>query len=133
MPSRQHAARAAWVGRGLSAITVLALALDGATDLLAPELLRSQMVATGFPISLAPLLGCIILSCAVLYALPRTAVIGAILVTGFYGGAICTHLRLGQVGSPPELLSVLLAVLAWGGLYLRDERIRALLPLQERG
>ena len=69
------------------------------------------------------------LACAILYAIPRTAVLGAILTTGFLGGAICTHFRLGEIGSPPQLISLLLGVMTWGGLYLRDSRIRTLLPL----
>ncbi|WP_204312001.1 DoxX family protein, partial [Escherichia coli] len=79
-------------------------------------------------IQLAPVLGTIMLICAVLYALPQTATLGAIVVTGFLGGAICTHVRLGEFGSPPQVICLLLGLMAWGGLYLRDTRIRALLP-----
>lgn len=73
--------------------------------------------------------GPIILACAILYAIPATAVLGAILVTGFLGGAICAHVRIGELGSPPEIISLLLGVMTWGGLYARDPRIRAILPL----
>ena len=61
--------------------------------------------------------------------IPATAVLGAILVTGFLGGAICAHVRIGELGSPPELISLLLGAMTWGGLYARDPRIRAILPL----
>ena len=61
--------------------------------------------------------------------IPRTSVLGAILVTGFLGGAICAHVRIGELGSPPEIVSLLLGALTWGGLYTRDPRIRNLLPL----
>jgi hypothetical protein len=65
----------------------------------------------------------------ILYAIPATAVLGAILVTGFLGGAICAHVRIGELGSPPEIISLLLGPMTWGGLYARDPRIRAILPL----
>ncbi|MFK0165338.1 DoxX family protein [Rhizobium sp. NPDC090279] len=116
-----------WV---LSAIVILALAADAAVDLFAPSLISAQMEETGFPASLATAVGLIILVCVVLYAIPRTAVLGAILTTGFFGGAICAHFRLGEIGSPPQLISLLLGVVAWGGLYLRDERVRRLLPFR---
>lgn len=73
--------------------------------------------------------GPIILACAILYAIPATSVLGAILVTGFLGGAICAHVRIGELGSPPEIVSLLLGAMTWGGLYLRDSRIWTILPL----
>lgn len=116
-----------WV---LSAVVILVLVADGAVDLFAPALISAQMEETGFPAGLATPLGLFILVCVILYAIPRTAVLGAILATGFFGGAICAHFRLGEIGSPPQLISLLLGVAAWGGLYLRDERVRRLLPLR---
>jgi hypothetical protein len=116
-----------WMGRALSALVVLALLADAAVTLLAPGTMRVEMEATGFSPSLSPALGIIMLVCAVAYVIPRTAVIGAILVTGFLGGAICTHFRLGELGSPPQLICLLLGAMTWGGLYLRDARLRALL------
>ena len=71
-------------------------------------------------------MGPIILACAILYAIPATAVLGAILVTGFLGGAICAHVRIGELGSPPEIICLLLGAMTWGGLYARDPRIRAI-------
>lgn len=116
------------IGWVLSALVTLALLADAAVDLLAPGMVGAEMEATGFPASLALPLGIIILVSAVLYAYPKTAVLGAILVTGFLGGAIATHFRLGEIGTPPQLICVLLGLLTWGGLYFRDSRIRALLP-----
>ncbi len=116
------------IGWVLSALVTLALLADAAVDLLAPGMVGAEMEATGFPASLALPLGIIILVSAVLYAYPKTAVVGAILVTGFLGGAIATHFRLGEIGTPPQLICVLLGLLTWGGLYFRDSRIRALLP-----
>jgi hypothetical protein len=123
----------AWLGWGLSGVVVLALAADAAVSLTAPRLVEADMVATGFPPALAPVLGLVILVSMLLYAIPRTAFLGAILVTGFLGGAIATHFRLGEIGSPPQLVSLALGVAAWGGLYFRDARVRALLPFVSTG
>ncbi len=116
-----------WMGRALSSLAVLALLADAAVSLLSPGTMSAEMALTEFSPSLAPALGIIMLVCAIAYAIPRTAVIGAILVTGFLGGAICTHFRLGEFGSPPQLICLLLGVMTWGGLYLRDARVRTLL------
>jgi hypothetical protein len=116
-------------GRIMSAFVVIALAADGAIQLFAPAQIASMLQETGFAMELTRVVGPILLACAVLYAIPATAVLGAILVTGFLGGAICAHVRVGELGSPPELVSLLLGAMTWGGLYARDPRIRAILPL----
>jgi hypothetical protein len=121
--------RAVWAGRIMSAGVVVALAADGTIQLFAPTLIASMLRETAFAMDLTRIVGPITLACALLYALPATAVLGAILVTGFLGGAICAHVRIGELGSPPELISLLLGALTWGGLYARDARVRALLPL----
>lgn len=118
-----------WIGYVMSGAVVLAMLADAGVQLFAPGKLKAEMDATGFSMDLATPLGIIMLVCGVLYAIPRTAVLGAILITGFLGGAICTHFRLGEFATPPQLICLLLGVLAWGGLYLRDARLRALLPL----
>ena len=118
-----------WTGRGMSMLVVLALLTDAAINLLIPEKIAGEVVAMGFNTSQTPALGAIILCCTLLYAIPSTAVLGAILVTGFLGGAICTHYRLGDVLSPPITICLVLGALTWGGIYLRDARLRALLPL----
>jgi hypothetical protein len=120
---------ALWVGRIMSAVVVIALAADGAIQLFAPAQIAIMLRETGFAMDLTHVVGPIILACVILYAVPATAVLGAILVTGLLGGAICAHVRIGELGSPPELISLLLGALTWGGLYARDPRIRALLPL----
>jgi DoxX-like family len=117
---------AGWI---LSALVVLALLADAAVDLFMPSMIQAEMELTGFQPGQAFVLGIIILICVILYAVPRTAFLGAILTTGFLGGAICTHFRLGEIGSPPQLIALLLGVMTWGGLYLRDARLRALLPI----
>ena len=121
--------RALWGGRIMSAFVVIALVADGAIQLFAPAQIASMLQETGFAMELTRVVGPIILACAVLYAIPATAVLGAILTTGFLGGAICAHVRIGELGAPPEIISLLLGAMTWGGLYLRDPRIRAILPL----
>ncbi|HEY1926269.1 MAG TPA: DoxX family protein [Caulobacteraceae bacterium] len=121
--------RAEWGGRIMSAFVVIALAADGAIQLFAPAQISSMLQETGFAMDLTRVVAPIILACAILYAIPATAVLGAILVTGFLGGAICAHVRMGELGSPPEIISLLLGAMTWGGLYARDPRVRALLPL----
>jgi hypothetical protein len=121
--------RALWAGRIMSAFVVFALAADGAIQLFAPAQIASLLQETGFAMDLTRIVGPILLACAILYAIPASSVLGAILVTGFLGGAICAHVRIGELGSPPELISLALGAMTWGGLYLRDPRIRALLPL----
>lgn len=120
---------AMWTGRTLGGIVVLLLLADGLVNLLAPELTSKAMVATGFPLELSRPLGVLILVCAVLYAIPQTSVLGAILVTGFLGGAICAHFRLGSFFSPPQVVSLLLGVATWASLYLRLGAMQAILPM----
>jgi hypothetical protein len=121
--------RALWAGRTMSAFVAIALAADGAIQLFAPAQIATTLQETGFAMDLTHIVGPIVLASAILYAIPATAVVGAILVTGFLGGAICAHVRIGELGSPPELISLFLGALTWGGLYARDPRVRALLPL----
>jgi DoxX-like family len=118
-----------WAGRIMSAFVVIALVADGTIQLFAPTKLASMLRETGFAIELTRVLGPIVLICAILYAVPATSVLGAILVTGFLGGAICAHVRIGELGSPPQIISLLLGAMVWGGLYARDPGIRAILPL----
>jgi hypothetical protein len=84
-----------------------------------------KWLAFGYGESLATPIGIVEIACAVIYAIPRTRVLGAILVTGYLGGAVATHVRVGDV----FVLPLLLGIFAWGGLFLRDERLTALLPL----
>ena len=129
MPETTTLHGALWAGRIMSALVVIALVTDGAVQLFAPAQIASMLRETGFAIELTRVLGPIVLACAILYAIPATAVLGAILVTGFLGGAICSHVRIGELGSPPEIIALALGALTWVGLYARDPRIRAILPL----
>ena len=128
LPGPMTLHRAVWAGRITSAFVVIALVADGTIQLFAPAQIASLLRETGFAIELTRILGPIVLTCAILYVIPATAVLGAILVTGFLGGAICAHVRIGELGSPPEIISLLLGAMTWGGLYARDLRIRAILP-----
>lgn len=116
-----------WMSFGLSALVVLFLVVDAAVSIFAPHLLADAQAQVGFPSDLSPIVGGIILLCALLFAIPRTATIGAILITGFAGGAICTHLRVGEIGSAPQFIALALAAIAWLSLWLRDANVRGAL------
>ena len=116
-------------GYVLSALTVVILLADAGVVLFIPTQLQAEMSAMGIPMSLGRSLGVIEVLVAILYAVPRTAVLGAILVAGFFGGAICTHFRVGELGSPAELVATAIGIIAWAGLWLRNPRLRELLPL----
>jgi DoxX-like family len=123
-----HPTACAWAGRALSALVTLALFAIAGQMIFSRSSTKAEFAATGFADSAATPLGILILICAMLYAIPQTAVLGAILVTGFLGGAICTHFRLGKMASPPQIVSLVLGLMAWGGLYLRNADLRSLLP-----
>ena len=129
VPETRALHRALWAGRIMSAFVVIVLAADGIMQLFAPAQIRGTLQETGFAMDLTRVVGPIVLACAMLYAIPATRVLGAILVTGFLGGAICAHVRIGELGSPPEIIALLLGAMTWGGLYACDPRIRAILPL----
>ena len=129
MPQSTTLNSALWAGRMMSAAVVIVLVADGAIQLFAPAQIASMLQETAFAMDLTRVVGPIAVACAILYAIPATSVLGAIMVTGFLGGAICAHIRIGELGSPPEIISLLLGAMTWGGLYARDPRIRAVLPL----
>ena len=121
---------ALWTGRLMSGIVVLFLVFDGAIKLVPIQPVTDTMMQLGYSgdPSLARGLGVLTLVCAALYAWPRSAVLGAILLTGLFGGAIATHLRVGSPFFTHLFFGLYLGLLMWGGLYLRNERLRALLP-----
>jgi hypothetical protein len=124
--------RSGLIGRCLSAFVSIALLADAAVNLFFPEAISSEMVATGFALAQSFPLGMIMLACTVIYIIPSTSFWGAILVTGFLGGAICVHFRLGEWASPPQFVAIALGVATWAGLYLRDERVRSLFSGRDR-
>jgi DoxX-like family len=119
-----------WVGRILGALSALFLLFDAAGHLMVPTAVVEAFNRLGYPISLSPALAIIELVCLVAYLIPRTAILGAILLTGYLGGAVATHLR---VHDPvfDTLFPIIFGVLVWAGLYLRDQRLRALIPITE--
>ena len=127
IPSAPVSAKMLWAGRIMSTLPVLMLLMSGVMKVLQPPFLREGFSKLGLDVNLALGLGILELTCTLLYVIPRTAVLGAILLTGYLGGAILTHLRLGEQFIAP----VVLGLLVWGGLYLRDVRLRELLPLRK--
>ncbi len=125
-PSR----RTIWAGRIVSAVPVLMMAMSASMKLLRTPQVLEGWGKSGYPEGSLLAIGLVELCCAVLYAVPRTAVLGAILVTGYLGGATATHVRAGEAAF---VAPVVLGILAWGGLFLRDPRLRALLPLRRDG
>jgi hypothetical protein len=122
-----------WLSYGLSALTIAFLLADAGINLFAPHLLADVQAQVGFPADLSPVIGAILLICAILFAIPRTAPVGAILITGFVGGAICTHLRVGEIGSPPQFIAMALAAIAWLSLWLRSADLRRALGPRAAG
>jgi hypothetical protein len=119
-----------WTGRALSGIAILFLILDGAIKLIPIQPVTDSLQQLGYPTSdsFARFLGVVTLACVGLYAWPRTALLGAVLLTGLMGGAIASHLRLGDPLFTHTLFGVYLGLFIWVGLWLRDERVRRLMP-----
>jgi hypothetical protein len=117
-----------WAGRIISGLVVVFLLFDGAIKLVPLDVVITTSQELGIPAHLARTLGVLTLICTLLYAFPRTAVLGAILLTGYIGGAIYVHVGAGSPMFSHTLFGVYLALLAWGGLWLRDARLRALIP-----
>jgi len=121
-----------WAGRIMSGLVVAFLAVDVVTKFVtpAPAPVVETFAHLGWSLSLAPVLGTILLVSTALYVVPITSVFGAILLTGYLGGAVSTHLRAGDPLFSHVLFPTYLGVLLWGGLSLREERLRALLPFR---
>jgi hypothetical protein len=115
-----------WAGRIMSALPVLLLLFSGIIKLVNPPSMAEGLKHLGLPEQLMFGIGLVELACTIIYIIPQTAVLGAILLTGYLGGAILTTLRVGD----SWIMAALLGVLVWGGLYLRDPRLRALIPLR---
>jgi DoxX-like family len=115
-----------WVGYILGALPALMLLMSAIMKFVKPPPVVEGFAHLGLPESLALGLGILELICTVIYLVPQTSVLGAILLTGYLGGATVTHLRVGD----PFLMPVLLGLLIWGGLFLRDPRLRTLIPLR---
>lgn len=118
------------LGYGLSALVILFMAFDGIIKLVPLDIVVETTAQLGYPASetLARGLGILGLVCTALYAYPRTSILGAILLSGYLGGTVATHLRVGSPVFSHMLFGVYLGVLLWAGLYLRDDRLRSLMP-----
>ena len=119
----------AHLGVAISSFTIAFLTLDAGLKLFAPEVVTATMAALGWPADQtnARMLGLLLLASTALYAFPRTAVIGAILLTGYLGGAVATHARVGSPLLTHALFGVYVGVALWGGLFLRNPKLRSLL------
>ena len=115
-----------WAGYVMSAVPALLLLVSSSMKLMKPASVIEGFAHLGYDEDVALGLGIVELLCTVLYLVPRTSVLGAILLTGYLGGATATHLRIGE----PYYTAIFLGVLLWGGLFLRDERLRLLIPFR---
>src|SRR5438309_4900636 len=121
-----------WAGRIMSGVVVFFLLVDAGFKLVRP--LPAPAVEAfgklGYPIEFAGGIGVLLLACVAVYLIPRTSVLGAILLTGYLGGAVASHVRVGDPWFSHALFPVYIGLLIWGGLYLREERLRMLIPLR---
>ncbi|MBI5197881.1 MAG: DoxX family protein [Nitrospirae bacterium] len=115
-----------WAGYIVSALPVLLLLFSGVMKLMKPASVMEGFARFGYPESVILGIGIVELACTVVYVIPRTSILGAILLTGYLGGAIATQVRVGD----PFFMTIVLGVLVWGGPFLRDDRLRALIPLR---
>ena len=129
--TNRTAKTALWVGRAMSGIVILFLAMDLTMKLANLDVVKEAGLQLGWQPETARMLGVILLACTALYAYPRTAILGAILLTGYLGGAVAAHLRLDDPLFTHTLFGVYVGVLAWGGLWLRDPALRAVFPLRQ--
>ena len=116
-----------WAGRVISALPVLMLLLSGVMKLLKPVPVVEGFAHYGYPESQIVFLGILEIACTLVYVIPQTSYLGAILMTPYLGGATASNVR---VGDPSYLAMVILGILGWGGLFFRDARLRALLPFR---
>ncbi|PWT90394.1 MAG: DoxX family protein [Blastocatellia bacterium] len=120
---------AGWI---LTVLPSLFLLMDGVMKLFKPEFVVSATVRLGYAENTIVPIGMLLIVCTLIYLLPSTSVLGAILLTGYLGGAVATHVRAGE-GAFPILFPVAFGILIWGGLYLRDLRFKTLIPVRISG
>ncbi|SRR5579863_5958077 len=116
-----------WTGRIISAIPMLLMLFSAVLKLIKAAPVVQGFPKYGYPESQIVMIGVLELISCIVYLIPRTAILGAILMTGYLGGATATNVR---VGDPSYIMTVILGVMVWGGLYFRDPRVRALIPLR---
>jgi hypothetical protein len=121
-----------WGGSIMSWLPALFLLVDGVMKLFKPAVVVEATVKLGYPENTILPLGIVLTVCTILYLIPRTAVLGAILLTGYLGGAVATHVRVSE-GLFSIVFPVIFCVLLWGGLYLRNNRLQTLIPINQEG
>ena len=119
-----------WTGRIMSGLATLFLLMDAVMKVIRVRVAVEGTVQAGYPDSTVVGIGLSLLVSTLLYAIPQTSVLGAILVTGYLGGAVATNVRMSAPLFSYILTPVYVGVLVWGGLYLRDERVRAMVPVR---
>jgi hypothetical protein len=132
-PTNQTAAvsqKSLWTGRVLSTLATLFMTFDGVIHVLMPPMVVEGFTKAGFPVSTSRPLGIIELLCLALYLIPRTSVLGAVLLTGYLGGAVAVNVRMSMPLFGYVLFPIYVALFFWGGLYLRDDRLRSIFPVR---
>lgn len=130
-PTQPTSKIARWAGYIITTLVVLFLLFDCTIKLLNLPMAVDGTVVLGYPASVVVPLGILQLICLIIYLIPQTSVLGAILITGYLGGAIATHVRLENPLFSHILFPVYVGLMIWGGLYLRNQRLRALIPLNQ--
>lgn len=130
-PTQPTSKIARWAGYIITTLVVLFLLFDCTIKLLNLPVAVDGTVVLGYPASVVVPLGILQLICLIIYLIPQTSVLGAILITGYLGGAIATHVRLENPLFSHILFPVYVGLMIWGGLYLRNQRLRALIPLNQ--
>lgn len=129
-PAVTNSSSKAWTGRALSGIAVAFLFMDGLAKLLRLQPVIDGTAQLGYPLDVVFTLGLVLTACVITYVVPRTSVLGAVLLTGYLGGAVATHVRVENPLFTHVLFPTYVAAFLWGGLVLRDPRLRAFLPLR---
>jgi hypothetical protein len=119
-----------WVGRSISTVVILFCIFDAVTKLIKEPHVVAATLQVGYAEKSIVLIGALLLACTILYAIPRTAILGAILLTAYLGGAVATNVRISS-GAFNTLFPVVFAVLAWGAIFVREPRLRELIPLRK--
>ncbi len=121
-----------WAGRSVSGLAVLFMLFDSVTKLLKVDAVVKGSAQLGFSVGAIPVIGAILLVCVIIYVVPRTSILGAILITGYLGGAVASNLRVGTPLFSNILFPVYFGILVWTGVFLRDLRLRHLFARENR-
>ncbi len=131
--SRTLGRGAVWTGRIISGFAVLFMLFDSTTKIMQNPYVMKASAKLGYPPAMIPVIGTILLVCVVIYVVPRTSIIGAVLLTGYLGGAVASNLRIGTPLFSNILFPVYFGIVVWAGLYLRSQKVRGLFSLHKGG